>query len=123
MESSEPSKFNNIIKEIIDKSLFTQRQIEIIQSYRGRWQLNTPISRGAYYRQRGQSRVKLKRFIYTMMLVYGLGIVSEESLDVIQKVAKEINVMFKSDIDMRYEQEVLDVLEKTVESVIISQGV
>ena len=121
METDAPSKFNNIIKEIINKSLFTERQIEIILSSQRRWLFNTPISRGAYYRQISQSKVKLERFVYTMMLIYGIGIIPVESLDVIQKVAKEINVMFESDIDIRYEKEVLSILEKAVEGVILSQ--
>ena len=64
MTEFEDSNFNNIIRKIIKKSLFTERQIEIILNQRDLLESKFSISRGAYYRQVGQSREKLISLFY-----------------------------------------------------------
>ncbi len=59
MAESEESNFNNIIRQIIKKSLFTERQIEIILNQKDLLESKFSITRGAYYRQVTQSREKL----------------------------------------------------------------
>ena len=55
MVGSDESNFNNIIRQIIKKSLFTERQIEIILNKKDLLESNFSITKGAYYRQVGQS--------------------------------------------------------------------
>ena len=59
---SEPNKsnFNTIIQEIIKKSLFTERQIEIILKQKKLLDVEFGVSKGAYYRQLAQSRSKVE---------------------------------------------------------------
>ena len=77
---SEPSKsnFNIIIQKIIKKSLFTERQIEIILKKKRMlgddFSLN--ITKGAYYRQVVQSRKKIEGLYYSIILLQGLDVIS-----------------------------------------------
>jgi len=53
MSDPDKSNFNIIIREIIKKSLFTERQIEIILKQKKVLDVEFGVSKGAYYRQLG----------------------------------------------------------------------
>lgn len=106
--------FNSVVSEIIKKSLFTKRQIEIILDATEGGGVARSISRGAYYRQRGQARTKVMALFYSMVLVYGLGVLQKESLGVMEQMADQLGVISESDITGMEGDEVLDVMERAV---------
>jgi len=106
--------FNNIIKEIIKNSLFTERQIEIILKQKGLASFKFPISKGAYYRQVNQSNQKLTRFYYSIILLHGLNILLPGSIDVMSKLSEHISVIRDSDVFPEKEKEVLAVINKVI---------
>jgi hypothetical protein len=108
------SNFNNIIQQIIKKSLFTERQIEIILNQKDLLNSKFTISKGAYYRQVGQSRDKLVALFYSIMLLRGLGILLPDDIDVISKLSEQIHVINKSDIFPEREDEVINVIDRLV---------
>ena len=114
MTESKESNFNNIISKIIKKSLFTERQIEIILNQKDLLETNFSISKGAYYRQVSQSREKLIAFFYSIILLRGLGILLPDDIDVISKLSEQISVINKSDVFPEREDEVISVIEKLI---------
>ena len=114
MTESKESNFNNIIKKIIKKSLFTERQIEIILNQKDLLESSFSISRGAYYRQVGQSKEKLVALFYSIILLRGLGILLPDDIDVISKLSEQISVINQSDIFPEREDEVINVIEKLI---------
>ena len=112
MAESKESNFNNIISKIIKKSLFTERQIEIILNQKDLLESSFSISKGAYYRQVGQSREKLVALFYSIILLRGLGILLPDDIDVISKLSEQISVINESDIFPEREDEVISVIEK-----------
>lgn len=104
--------FNIVIKQIIKKSLFTERQIEIITSIGGG---PRTISRGAYYRQRGQAKRKTEALLYSMVLLYALGVLPKDSMRAADAIADQLSVIFDSDIDDTAAKEVLSVVEQVVD--------
>ena len=114
MTESEESNFNNIIRKIIKKSLFTERQIEIILNQKDLQESKFPITKGAYYRQVGQSREKLIGLFYSIILFRGLGILLPDDIDVISKLSEQISVINESDIFPEREDEVINVIEKLI---------
>ncbi|PIN97070.1 MAG: hypothetical protein COU45_04550 [Nitrosopumilus sp. CG10_big_fil_rev_8_21_14_0_10_33_7] len=114
MAEFEKSNFNNIIQQIIKKSLFTERQIEIILNQKDLLNSKFSISKGAYYRQVGQSRDKLIALFYSIMLLRGLGILLPDDIDVISKLSEQIHVINESDIFPEREDEVLNVIDRLV---------
>ena len=114
MAGFEKSNFNNIIQQIIKKSLFTERQIEIILNQKDLLNSKFSISKGAYYRQVGQSRDKLVALFYSIMVLRGLGILLPDDIDVISKLSEQIHVINESDIFPEREDEVLNVIDKLV---------
>ena len=114
MTESKESNFNNIIRKIIKKSLFTERQIEIILNQKDLLDSSFSISRGAYYRQVGQSKEKLVALFYSIILLRGLGILLPDDIDVISKLSEQISVINESDIFPERENEVISVIEKVI---------
>lgn len=113
MTESEETNFNNILRKIIKNSLFTERQIEIILHSRNLLDSKFGISRGAYYRQLGQSRNKLVSFYYTVILLRGLGILPDDS-DVITRLSEMISVIKDGDVFPEKEQDVIRGIDEAV---------
>ena len=111
MAESDGSNFNNIIRQIIKKSLFTERQIEIILNQKDLLESKFSITKGAYYRQVGQSREKLIALFYSIILLRGLGILLPDDIDVISKLSEQISVINESKIFPEKEEEVISVIE------------
>ena len=114
MSKSDKSNFNNIIQKIIKKSLFTERQIEIILNQRDLLDSSFEISRGAYYRQVSQSREKLIKLFYSIIVLRGLGILLPDDIDVISKLSDQISVINDSDVFPEREDEVISVIDRLV---------
>ena len=114
MAEFEKSNFNNIISQIIKKSLFTERQIEIILNQKDLLNSKFTITKGAYYRQVGQSRDKLIALFYSIILLRGLGILLPDDIDVISKLSEQIHVINESDIFPEREDEVINVINRLI---------
>jgi len=114
MGKSKSYNFNRIIKEIIEKSLFTERQIEIILKKKKLMESDFHITKGAYFRQVQQSRSKIMGFFYSLILLRGLGIISQEDVDVITKLSEQISVIQNSDVFPEKEDEIINVINTLV---------
>lgn len=114
MAEFEQSNFNNIIRQIIKKSLFTERQIEIILNQKDLLNAKFTISKGAYYRQVGQSKDKLIALFYSIIVLRGLGILLPDDIDVISKLSEQICVIEDSDVFAEREIEIINVIDKLI---------
>jgi len=116
---SEPdiSNFNTIMKEIIKKSLFTERQIEIILKQKKLLDVEFGVSKGAYYRQLAQSRSKIESVYYTIILLQAYDVILPES-DVITRLAEQVNVMKDGSFAPENEDRIIDVIQKTVKQLV-----
>ncbi len=114
MAEFQGSNFNNIIRQIIKKSLFTERQIEIILNQKNILESKFSITKGAYYRQVGQSREKLIALFYSIILLRGLGILLPNDIDVISKLSEQISVINEAEIFPEREEQVISVIEKYI---------
>lgn len=112
MSKPTEDNFNNIIRQIIKKSLFTERQFEIILKRRNLSDAQFSISRGAFYRQVSQSREKLMALCYSWILLRGLDVLHEEDMDVINRLTEQISVIKSSDVFPEREEEVMFVIEE-----------
>ena len=117
MSEPEISNFNTIIKEIIKKSLFTERQIEIILKQKKMLDVEFGVSKGAYYRQLAQSRSKIESVYYTLILLQALDVILTSS-DVISRLAEQVNVMKDGSFTPENEGQIIDVIQKTVKQLV-----
>lgn len=113
-EREEPS-FKGIIREIIEKSLFTERQIEILLHSKDIKEASLGISRGAYYRQASQARGKLAKFYYTAVLLRSLGVLLPDDMDVMSRLAEQLSVILDGEVSEERNDDILDVIERIID--------
>ena len=111
------SNSNTIMQEIIKKSLFTERQIEIILKQKKMLQVEFGVSKGAYYRQLGQARSKIESLYYTILLLQAYDVILPES-DVMFRLAEQLNVMKESDFTPENEGQIMDVIQQAVKQLV-----
>jgi hypothetical protein len=111
------SNFNTIIKEIIKKSLFTERQIEIILKQKKLLDIEFGVSKGAYYRQLAQSRSKIESVYYTIILLQAYDVILPDS-NVISRLAEQVNVMKDGSFTPENEDQIINVIQKTVKQLV-----
>ena len=111
------SNFNTIMKEIIKKSLFTERQIEIILKQKKLLDIEFAVSKGAYYRQLAQSRSKIESVYYTIILLQAYDVILPDS-DVISRLAEQVNVMKDGSFTPENEDQIINVIQKTVKQLV-----
>ncbi len=114
MAEFQKSNFNNIIRQIIKKSLFTERQIEIILNQKDLLESKFSITKGAYYRQVGQSKEKLIALFYSIILLRGLGVLLPDDIDVISKLSEYVRVMNDGDVFPEREEQITSVIDMTI---------
>ena len=116
---SEPRKsnFNTIIQEIIKKSLFTERQIEIILKQKKLIDVEFAMSKGAYYRQVAQSRSKIESVYYTLILLQAFDVMFPNT-DVISRLVEQVSVMKDNEFTPENEGQIVDVIQKTVRQLV-----
>ena len=117
MSDPDKSNFNTIIREIIKKSLFTERQIEIILKQKKLLDVEFGVSKGAYYRQLAQSRSKIESVYYTIILLQAYDVILPES-NVISRLAEQLNVMKDGDFAPENEGQIMDVIQKPVKQLV-----
>jgi len=117
MSEPEISNFNTIIKEIIKKSLFTERHIEIILKQKKMLDVEFGVSKGAYYRQLAQARSKIESLYYTILLLQAYDVILPES-DVMFRLAEQLGVMKDSDFAPENEGQIIDVIQKAVKQLV-----
>jgi len=113
MSTPDKSNFNIIIQEIIKKSLFTERQIEIILKHKQLLDAEFPVSKGAYYRQVGQSRQKVEALYYSIILLQGLGVMLPND-DVISRLVEQVSVINNNDFVPENYTQILEIIHDAV---------
>jgi hypothetical protein len=87
------SRFNNLYDEILQKSVFTNRQISIIYKRAINQSTRENISAGAYYRQLKQCRLKIKSVLYSILLLRLYGVLDDQAINTLDKIALQLRVM------------------------------
>ncbi len=100
----ESNNFSNIMREIIKKSLFTERQVEIILKQKDLIFTDFAITKGAYYRQVSQSREKLAGLYYSFIVLKILGDILPDDIDVMIKLYEQMSVIKESEVFTDLEQ-------------------
>ena len=94
-------EFNDLFNALIEKNLFTKKQISIIYN-----KFNTRVSKisknglsaGAYYRQIKQCRKKYDQLIYTLVLFRLLNFIDNSAMETIESIIKQLEKISQHDI-------------------------
>ncbi|HSA72960.1 MAG TPA: hypothetical protein VLD84_03300 [Nitrososphaeraceae archaeon] len=85
--------YTSIFNHLIENSIFTKKQTSIIYNKILHEERAGNISAGAYYRQLGQCRKKVKRTIYTLLLLRLLNVFDPETFVILNQLNDQLNVI------------------------------
>ena len=121
MSESDKSNFSIIIQKIIKKSLFTERQIEIILKKKRMLDddFSLSITKGAYYRQVIQSRKKIEGLYYSIILLQGLDVISPDDITPLFRLAESVsNIGGKSAFDDGKQAQITSLIDDAVKQIV-----
>ena len=121
MSESDKSNFSIIIQKIIKKSLFTERQIEIILKKKRMLDddFSLSITKGAYYRQVIQSRKKIEGLYYSIILLQGLDVISPDDITPLFRLAESVsNIGGKSAFDDVKQAQITSLIDDAVKQIV-----
>lgn len=117
-------EFNDFFNALIEKNLFTKKQISIIYN-----KFNTPVSNisknglsaGAYYRQIKQCRKKYDQLIYTLVLFRLLNFIDNSTIETIDSIIKQLEKISQHDIHhnstVMVPNDIIIVIEKIISKI------
>ena len=91
--------YTSIFNHFIENSIFTKKQTSIIYNKILHEKRAGNISAGAYYRQLGQCRNKVKRTVYTLLLLRLLNVVDVETIGILNQLNDQLNVILNKPSD------------------------
>ncbi len=91
--------YTSIFNHFIENSIFTKKQTSIIYNKILHEKRARNISAGAYYRQLGQCRNKVKRTVYTLLLLRLLNVVDVETFAILNQLNDQLNVILNKPSD------------------------
>ncbi|HEX5187201.1 MAG TPA: hypothetical protein VFV86_09955 [Nitrososphaeraceae archaeon] len=89
-ERDDKLEFNQLFDSLIQKNLFTKRQITIIYNKINKEDFDFKISSGAYYRQVRQCKNKYYQLIYTILLFRILNLIDNDKINTIETIVKQM---------------------------------
>lgn len=103
--------FNDVYREIIANSLFTERQIYIISNRLAGKTLPENLSRGAYHRQLKQCRNKITGLFYSLLLLKSIGAIDQQTLSILMTLSDQLDVILSDEYsDIREDKTVHNVM-------------
>ena len=84
----------NVYTHIIVNSLFTKKQIDIISKRLNNAERPKNMTSGAYYRQIKQCREKVRRLLYSLLLLRSLALIDNQTFLAIERISEQLSVIF-----------------------------
>lgn len=95
-------KFIGLLDILIEKNLFTKKQISIIYkkiNSDGSNVYNNQMSAGAYYRQIKQCKKKYDQLLYTIVLFRLLNLIDNNTMDTLELLIKQLDKISRRDFN------------------------
>ena len=113
---------NSLFLQIIEKSTFTNRQIQIINNIYNRENKPKGISSGAYYREVKQCKAKIRRLYYSIILLGLMGIINNEQLVTLNLAVERLCKLKDNTQDTHHDvyiKSVIGIIEQMLDKMIL----
>lgn len=97
----ENSDLNNtsILNHFVANSILTEKQTSIIYNKIMKSKPSKKMTSGAYYRQLGQCRTKIRKIVYTLLLLRLFSVLDVGTFSVLDQLNNQLNVMLNKRSD------------------------
>jgi hypothetical protein len=95
------SNLNNtsILNHFVVNSILTEKQTSIIYNKIIKSKPSKKMTSGAYYRQLGQCRTKIRKIVYTLLLLRLFSVLDVGTFSVLDQLNNQLNVMLNKRSD------------------------
>jgi len=91
--------YASILNHFIANSILTEKQISIIYNKITKSKTDKRMTSGAYYRQLGQCRTKIRKIVYTLLLLRLFSVLDAGTFSVLDQLNNQLNVMLNKTSD------------------------
>lgn len=121
MEKSD-SNYTVFLNHFIANSIFTKKQTSIIYNKVLKIKASDNITSGAYYRQLGQCRNKIRKAVYSLLLLQLLNVVDTKSFSVLDQLNSQLNVILNKpsdEIDSTSLDSVISLIDNVIRKLVL----
>jgi len=91
--------YTSILNHFVVNSILTEKQTSIIYNKIMKSKPSKKMTSGAYYRQLGQCRTKIRKIVYTMLLLRLFSVLDVGTFSVLDHLNNQLNVMLNKRSD------------------------
>ena len=91
--------YTSILNHFVVNSILTEKQTSIIYNRIMKSKPSKKITSGAYYRQLGQCRMKIRKIVYTLLLLRLFSVLDVGTFSVLDQLNNQLNVMLNKRSD------------------------
>ena len=91
--------YTSILNHFVVNSILTEKQTSIIYNKIMKSKPSKKMSSGAYYRQLGQCRTKIRKIVYTLLLLRLFSVLDVGTFSVLDQLNNQLNVMLNKRSD------------------------
>jgi hypothetical protein len=114
--------YTSILNHFIVNSTLTQKQTSIIYNKITKSKSSRKMTSGAYYRQLGQCRTKIRRIVYTLLLLRLFNVLDAGTFSVLDQLNNQMNVMLNKssdEIDASTLNNVTSLIDDVIEKLVL----
>jgi hypothetical protein len=91
--------YTSILNHFVVNSILTEKQTSIIYNKIMKSKPSKKMTSGAYYRQLGQCRMKIRKIVYTLLLLRLFSVLDVGTFSVLDQLNNQLNVMLDKPSD------------------------
>jgi len=91
--------YTSILNHFVVNSILTEKQTSIIYNKIIKSKPSKKMTSGAYYRQLGQCRTKIRKIVYTLLLLRLFSVLDVGTFSVLDQLNNQLNVMLNKRSD------------------------
>lgn len=91
--------YTSILNHFVVNSILTEKQTSIIYNKIMKSKPSKKMTSGAYYRQLGQCRTKIRKIVYTILLLRLFSVLDVGTFSVLDQLNNQLNVMLNKRSD------------------------
>ena len=91
--------YTSILNHFVVNSILTEKQTSIIYNKIMKSKPRKKMTSGAYYRQLGQCRMKIRKIVYTLLLLRLFSVLDVGTFSVLDQLNNQLNVMLNKPSD------------------------
>lgn len=91
--------YTSILNHFVVNSILTEKQTSIIYNKIMKSKPSKKMTSGAYYRQLGQCKMKIRKIVYTLLLLRLFSVLDVGTFSVLDQLHNQLNVMLNKRSD------------------------